>query len=218
MPFEDRSLGDRLTCGRRHDIDYLLRRGACGHRFSTLARRVRVTYTRARLALALLAKELVAAEERPDAAEHGDCDGQPQRDDPQPRGGQAGDRHEDPQQAVREAEHERQRLRAAGCERADQERRVDARVRERDPLQARERQRTGAGAPRRRAQRRASDGPARARRCSLRQPPSHPRQHLARLGRPLVDLARPPGVLVVLGVRSHGVLVRPARSTPGRRT
>jgi hypothetical protein len=31
MPFEDRSLGDRLAGGRGHDVDYLLSRGACGH-------------------------------------------------------------------------------------------------------------------------------------------------------------------------------------------
>ena len=62
---------------------------------------------------ALLADELVAAEERADPAEHRDGDGQPQRDDPQARGCDAGERHEDPQQAVGQAEHERERLRLA---------------------------------------------------------------------------------------------------------
>jgi hypothetical protein len=36
----------------------------------------------AEAALTLLAHELDAPEERPDAAEHGDGDGEPQRDDP----------------------------------------------------------------------------------------------------------------------------------------
>ena len=41
-------------------------------------------------AFALLADELVAAEEGPDAAQHRDRDGEPQRDDPQAGGGDAG--------------------------------------------------------------------------------------------------------------------------------
>ena len=72
----------------------------------------------------LFADELVAAEERCDPPEHRHGDRQAQGDDPQAHGRDAGERHEDPQQAMGEPEHERRGLRAADREGAQQQRQV----------------------------------------------------------------------------------------------
>jgi hypothetical protein len=73
----------------------------------------------------LLADELIAAEEGPNSTQHSDGNGEPQGDDAQSRSGQAGERHEDPQEAVGEPEDEGERLRVAGCEGADEQRDID---------------------------------------------------------------------------------------------
>jgi hypothetical protein len=69
---------------------------------------------------ALLADEFDAAEERADAAEHGDRDGDPQRDYPQADRDHAHERHADPQQPVREPEDERLGLGVVEAEGDDQ--------------------------------------------------------------------------------------------------
>ncbi len=87
-----------------------------------------------------------------------------------------------------------------------QQREVDARVR----------QTTSTSAARTSAARRGATG-ASPRARSLRQPGGHARQRLAGLGRPALDLARPPRERVVLVV-GHDLRRRPRPATPGRRT
>ena len=89
-------------------------------------------------------------------------------------------------------------MNVAGCglarhEGADQQRGVDAGVGERGPLQARE------GA--------AARQPARSRGAHIDSQRAIRGRRLAGLGRPVLDLARPPGELVVLVIRSDPLLV-----------
>src|SRR5439155_15043862 len=97
MPFEDRSLAHGLPSSRRHNLDYLIGGGACGHLSATLARR----------SPALRAHELEAPEEGPDPSKDGHGDGHAHADHAPARSQRAGDRHGDPEQPVREAENER---------------------------------------------------------------------------------------------------------------
>ena len=97
-----------------------------------------------------------------------------------PGGGDADQRHADPQQAVAEPEDEGLRLRVAEHEGAEQQRQVDGRVKERDRLQAAE------GDVAHSAGRRASRPAGRS-------------GASASAGQ-RIDVGRPPGVGVVLGV------------------
>ena len=75
------------------------------------------------------------AGKRPQATEHGHRHREPERDDPHPGGGDADQRHRDPQQPVSEPQDERLGLRVAGDEGAHQQRQVHGRVGERRDLQ-----------------------------------------------------------------------------------
>ena len=68
MPFEDRSLGYRLSRGGGHDVHDLLGRRVGGHGLRTLA-------PCGVLSQPFLADELVAAEERSDPTQDGHRDG-----------------------------------------------------------------------------------------------------------------------------------------------